>query len=547
MHEAYEAKKWGFVPDYARLDIVYEYGGIYLDTDVEIIKNLDELLEQSAFVGFEETGEGTYFVNCGQGFGAIPHHEIIREVRDMYDHLSFQKEDGTLNLLPSPHYTTKALKYFGLQQKNEEQKMKDMVIYPSEVLCPKNFTTGKLKITKKTVSIHHFTASWMEEDIKKELEYQRRMKKTYGEYLGKKLMYGKSILEKYKEKYKRQWGHMLDVMEYIWKLQRAKGMRIGTKEAVFLDTALNGDNTGDAIIMESCEKELGEVMKIERMLHVPTHRLIRKDEREILFHAPLKILCGTNILSGHMYSYGLWKIGKEIAPYKNTVLMGIGAASYDQSFDWKTKQFFLAILSPHYQHSVRDLEAEKLLHRMGIQNVLYTACPTMWKLTKEHCARIPKEKGTKVLCTITDYAKDTVRDRQMIDILKECYDEIYLWIQGDGDLEYVKTLNLMDGIQIVPRRLEELDRILSMKGLDYVGTRLHAGIRALNFGHRSIVIAIDNRATSISKDTGLPIVQREEISTSLKNQIFSSFETRILLPEENIKKWKSQFQGMEGA
>lgn len=547
MHEAYEAKKWGFVPDYARLDIVYEYGGIYLDTDVEIIKNLDELLEQSAFMGFEETGEGTYFVNCGQGFGAIPHHEIIREVRDMYDHLSFQKEDGTLNLLPSPHYTTRALKYFGLQQKNEEQKMKDMVIYPSEVLCPKNFTTGKLKITKKTVSIHHFTASWMEEDIKKELEYQRRMKKTYGEYLGKKLMYGKSILEKYKEKYKRQWGHMLDVMEYIWKLQRAKGMRIGTKEAVFLDTALNGDNTGDAIIMESCEKELGEVMKIERMLHVPTHRLIRKDEREILFHAPLKILCGTNLLSGHMYSYGLWKIGKEIAPYKNTVLMGIGAASYDQSFDWKTKQFFLAILSPHYQHSVRDLEAEKLLHRMGIQNVLYTACPTMWKLTKEHCARIPKEKGTKVLCTITDYAKDTVRDRQMIDILKECYDEIYLWIQGDGDLEYVKTLNLMDGIQIVPRRLEELDRILSMKGLDYVGTRLHAGIRALNFGHRSIVIAIDNRATSISKDTGLPIVQREEISTSLKNQIFSSFETRILLPEENIKKWKSQFQGMEGA
>ena len=109
MKQAYEAKKWGFVPDYARLDIIYEYGGIYLDTDVEIIRSFDELLDQEAFMGFEETGEKTYYVNCGQGFGAVPHHEIIKKARDLYEHISFYKEDGTLNMLASPHYTTKIL------------------------------------------------------------------------------------------------------------------------------------------------------------------------------------------------------------------------------------------------------------------------------------------------------------------------------------------------------------------------------------------------------------------------------------------------------
>lgn len=80
MWQAYEAKKWGFVPDYARLDIVYQYGGIYLDTDVELVKNIDELLSHKAFMGFEDTGDGEFFVNCGHGFGAEPGNEITKTV-----------------------------------------------------------------------------------------------------------------------------------------------------------------------------------------------------------------------------------------------------------------------------------------------------------------------------------------------------------------------------------------------------------------------------------------------------------------------------------
>ena len=106
MRQAYEAKKWGFVPDYARLDIIYEHGGIYLDTDVEMVRSFDSLLENECFFGFEDTGDGDFFVNCGHGFGAVPHHEVIRQARDLYEHLSFTNADGSLNLLASPHYTT---------------------------------------------------------------------------------------------------------------------------------------------------------------------------------------------------------------------------------------------------------------------------------------------------------------------------------------------------------------------------------------------------------------------------------------------------------
>ena len=76
MREAYEAKKWGFVPDYARLDIIYNYGGIYLDTDVELLKSLDEILDCEGFFGFESEN----LVNLGLGFGAVKGNEIIRDM-----------------------------------------------------------------------------------------------------------------------------------------------------------------------------------------------------------------------------------------------------------------------------------------------------------------------------------------------------------------------------------------------------------------------------------------------------------------------------------
>ena len=156
MLQAYEAGKWGFVPDYARVDIIYKYGGIYLDTDVEIIQSLDELLYQDAFVGFERND----FVNLGQGFGAVKGHPVIREMRDMYKECQFVKEDGTLNLLPSPSYQTEVLVRHGLERNGSYQILENITVYPEKLINGKNERTRIVETLPCTRMIHHFDASW---------------------------------------------------------------------------------------------------------------------------------------------------------------------------------------------------------------------------------------------------------------------------------------------------------------------------------------------------------------------------------------------------
>ncbi len=160
MKQAFEAKKWGFVPDYARLDIVWQYGGIYLDTDVEVIKSLDDLLSERFYAGFE-TDE---FVNLGGGFGAEAGHHLLREIMDDYDNYSFVNPDGSLNLLPSPQIQSRFLRrHYDLQNDTGKiQHLNDSIaIYPEEYLCPLRFGTKHLLITDNTYSIHHYCSSWM--------------------------------------------------------------------------------------------------------------------------------------------------------------------------------------------------------------------------------------------------------------------------------------------------------------------------------------------------------------------------------------------------
>lgn len=554
MKQAYEAKKWGFVPDYARLDIVYEHGGIYLDTDVELIKGFDEMLKLHAFMGFENTGDGEYFVNCGHGFGAEPHHEIIGAARDLYEHIPFINDDKTYNLLPSPHYTTQVLRKYGLVQENRDQKLSDMMIYASDVLCPKNFRTGNIQKTDRTISIHHFTASWMDEKIKEELQHQQMINNKFGKNLGKYVLLAESVLEKYSlkeiftklpirigRKVKQKIIYTIETEPYYKALLVAQFQKSGSDLPILLDTSAESDNTGDQIIMECCVNELPEKFRKNNLIRIPTHRFLNIDEKRQLKKAQYKILCGTNILSGKMRKYGLWKLDSDISPYRNTVLMGIGFDSRNNTSDFYTRMLLHTILSKKYIHSVRDTFSEQMLRQIGIKNVLYTGCPTMWKLTKEHCKKIPQSKADKVICTITDYNRDYTLDKQMLDILLESYKEVFFWVQGYEDLKYLQELGYVNRVHIIPSILNEYDKILQYEDLDYVGTRLHAGIRAMNMNRRSIIISIDNRAECIAKDTGLPIILREDIPIYLKDKIFQSFSTEIKLPWKNIKRWKKSF------
>lgn len=154
VREAYEAKKWAFVSDYCRFHVLYHQGGIYLDTDVELIRSLNDLT--GAFVGFENADH----VASGLIRGAESGDIICKEMLDSYHHDHFKNEDGTLNLMTVCVRETEILSKYGLQRNNEYQIVANTAVYPSEYFNPIDHETGKSHPTSKTFSIHHYAASW---------------------------------------------------------------------------------------------------------------------------------------------------------------------------------------------------------------------------------------------------------------------------------------------------------------------------------------------------------------------------------------------------
>lgn len=176
MKQAYDAKKWAFVTDYVRLDVIYEHGGIYLDTDVELIKSIDELCLDKAFMGIGSTGG----VATGLGFGAEAGLEVVKELRDYYDKVSFANEDGTYNTAPCVKYQTEYLLEHGFVDEDILQKVEDITIYPKEYLCPMDYSTGELTITDNTYCIHHYESTHWSERARKGNLRMRRAQQNYG-------------------------------------------------------------------------------------------------------------------------------------------------------------------------------------------------------------------------------------------------------------------------------------------------------------------------------------------------------------------------------
>lgn len=178
--EAYDAKKWAFVSDYARLKILAEYGGIYVDTDVELLKSLNDLLENHAFMGFEH-GLG---INSGLIAGAEKNQQIICELKKQYEKMNFINQDGSLNMTSCVEYTTNFLMKKGLKRKNVKQIIEGVTIFPTEYFCPKNQFTEKVDIAENTYSIHRYLGTWANDTVKYGQLLKRNLRKKYGIFIG---------------------------------------------------------------------------------------------------------------------------------------------------------------------------------------------------------------------------------------------------------------------------------------------------------------------------------------------------------------------------
>lgn len=164
--EAYEAKKFAFVSDYARFWILYKYGGVYFDTDVEVIRPLDEIIERGAFMGCEIDGQDSrnrgITVNPGLGLAVEAGHQVYKAVLDKYAGHHFLNEDGSYNTTYAVvKLTTDILKSFGMENIKGIQNVASIYIYPQCYFNPFDDATGRLNKTKDTYTIHWFSKTWL--------------------------------------------------------------------------------------------------------------------------------------------------------------------------------------------------------------------------------------------------------------------------------------------------------------------------------------------------------------------------------------------------
>ncbi|BDZ31311.1 glycosyltransferase [Lactiplantibacillus sp. WILCCON 0030] len=152
---AYDSGKYAFVSDFVRLDVIYRYGGVYLDTDVELLKPLDLLKHYQAFFGMEAAGR----VNTGLGFGAEPQSRLIYELRKSY---LVKNDNGSKGFETCVERNLPVFRTWGLLMSDETQCLAEgqVIVYATEYLDPKSLESGKVQLTSKTIAIHHYDASW---------------------------------------------------------------------------------------------------------------------------------------------------------------------------------------------------------------------------------------------------------------------------------------------------------------------------------------------------------------------------------------------------
>lgn len=311
------------------------------------------------------------------------------------------------------------------------------------------------------------------------------------------------------------------------------------------DTSLGTDNLGDYIIMHYCGKILDGMFPEHAAAHIGTHLMPTAEQEQAVKRTKYKFVCGTNLLTSSIEHHWRWILPDGVrrkSNYRNTILLGVGWGEYQEECSAYSRMIYRAMLNPCVLHSVRDQYTLRKLQQAGFENVINTGCPTTWALTPEFCLDIPKKKAKKVVATITDYRRDPEKDSQLLTILSRNYDRVCLWLQGRHDAEYLQTLDVPGNLTTIPASLEAYEAVLREGGVDYVGTRLHAGIHALNYKIRSIILAVDNRATEMGRDVNLPVIQRDEISEKLEKKIQSDFATQIRINQENIDRFQAQFR-----
>ncbi len=290
-------------------------------------------------------------------------------------------------------------------------------------------------------------------------------------------------------------------------------------QIVLFDPACASQNIGDEIISSSAQKWLCPLFPDNFITRVSTHQKMSFRYRRFLRDSKVFFALGSNLLkSGMLFGFRQWDISLiDTLQVHDVILVGCGWHAYEKRTDAYSRILYRRLLSNHHLHSVRD------------------------DYTKEFCADIPREKAPHVIAAVTDYDQDPVRDEQMLATLLRRYETVSVWLQGSGDRRYASTLPSFSKCKVIPSTLSAFDEALSQNDVDYVGTRLHGGIRALQHGRRTLIVSIDNRAREKQRDFNIPAIERDDIG-QLEDWICGSQATKICIPTQEIQRFLEQFK-----
>lgn len=322
------------------------------------------------------------------------------------------------------------------------------------------------------------------------------------------------------------------------------------KRIILFDTSIATQNKGDEIIMESVRRELEPVLKGNFVYNFPTHLVsfpfghqFTSSKANLAKNAYLKFICGTNLFWTNMLRPNpLLNVNiMNYKPMRKSILMGVGydGVKCSDHFDPYSKMLWKRVLSHKYVHSTRDDKTVEYLNMLGLK-AINTSCPTLWKLTPEHCKDIPTKKADKVVFTLSSTGGiNRENDQKIIDCLLKNYKEVYFWSQTYGGYKTLRSYENCDKIKYIDPELNEYRKFLLENDVDYVGTRLHGGVFAMQNKKRAINLSVDHRAEEFDR-YHINVLPQDDIQ-AIDEKINSDFATAVTVDYKIVNEWLSQF------
>lgn len=309
-----------------------------------------------------------------------------------------------------------------------------------------------------------------------------------------------------------------------------------------LDPALATRNAGDEIISEAARGEIARLLPHAFQATLPTHERLGPRSWRFCLQAQHRIVAGSNILTGRLPFDRQWRLRLRDLPWlRRLTLLGAGWRAYGTGRPPFGDAVLRGLFSGGGLHSVRDGHTRDQLRARGIAEVVNTGCVTMWGLDCAGLARLDRRPARRVVTTV-NVGHRSPADVELLQLLTGLYSEVLLWPQGIDDLPYAAGLAAtVPGVMLLGPTLAAYDAVLAAGDVDFVGNRLHGGIRALQHGRRALILTLDNRAAEIARDTNLPVASLCEGPAALARRLRRPDPIEIALPEAAIAAWRAQF------